>query len=80
MAVSTGQEDKKKALGLAIAQIEKNCGKGAIMKMGSTDRVRVESWWMSSTSARLLFAEYLKYLRAVVRTQTPFVLSRPGSI
>src|SRR5882762_9467124 len=43
MAVSTGQEDKKKALGLAIAQIEKNCGKGAIMKMGSTDRVRVES-------------------------------------
>src|ERR1700688_523407 len=43
MAVSTGQEDKKKALGLAIAQIEKTCGKGAIMKMGSTDRVRVES-------------------------------------
>src|SRR6476659_4641204 len=43
MAVSTGQEDKKKALNLAIAQIEKNCGKGAIMKMGSTDRVRVES-------------------------------------
>src|SRR5580765_4030299 len=43
MAVSTGHEDKKKALGLAIAQIEKNCGKGAIMKMGSTDRVRVES-------------------------------------
>jgi recombination protein RecA len=43
MAVSTVQEDKKKALGLAIAQIEKSCGKGAIMKMGSTDRVRVES-------------------------------------
>jgi len=43
MAVSTVQEDKKKALGLAIAQIEKNHGKGAIMKMGSTDRVRVES-------------------------------------
>ena len=43
MAVSTVQEDKKKALNLAIAQIEKNCGKGAIMKMGSTDRVRVES-------------------------------------
>src|SRR6202051_3953819 len=43
MAVSTGQEDKKKALGLATAQIEKTCGKGAIMKMGSTDRVRVES-------------------------------------
>src|SRR3954465_11198434 len=43
MAVSTGQDDKKKALNLAIAQIEKNCGKGAIMKMGSEDRVRIES-------------------------------------
>src|SRR6267154_2249434 len=43
MAVSTGQEDKKKALGLAIAQIEKNCGKGAIMKLGADQKVRVES-------------------------------------
>src|SRR5437762_13482721 len=44
MAVSTVNEDKKTALNLAIAQIEKNCGKGAIMKMGSADaRVRVES-------------------------------------
>src|SRR5438874_427243 len=44
MAVSTVNEDKKKALNLAIAQIEKNCGKGATMKMGSSDaRVRVES-------------------------------------
>ncbi|HKR10072.1 MAG TPA: recombinase RecA [Gemmatimonadaceae bacterium] len=44
MAVSTVNEDKKKALNLAIAQIEKNCGKGAIMKMGSADaRVRVDS-------------------------------------
>src|SRR3954463_1254585 len=43
MAVSTVNDAKKKALNLAIAQIEKNCGKGAIMKMGSTDRVRVES-------------------------------------
>src|ERR1700741_4078766 len=42
MAVSTVNEDKKKALNLAIAQIEKNCGKGAIMKMGSTDRVRID--------------------------------------
>src|SRR3954468_17523369 len=49
MAVSTVNDDKKKALNLAIAQIEKNCGKGAIMKMGSADaRVRVES---ISTSA-----------------------------
>src|SRR5437867_378685 len=44
MAVSTVNEDKKKALNLAIAQIEKNCGKGAIMKMGSADsRVRVDA-------------------------------------
>src|SRR4026207_765902 len=43
MAVSTVQEDKKKALGLAIAQIEKSHGKGAIMKMGSHDRVRIEA-------------------------------------
>src|SRR6188508_3782633 len=43
MAGSTVQEDKKKALGLAIAQIEKSCGKGSIMKMGSDSRVRVDS-------------------------------------
>src|SRR5213082_2597141 len=44
MAVSTVNDDKKKALNLAIAQIEKNCGKGAIMKMGSNDpRVRVDA-------------------------------------
>jgi len=43
MAVSVMGEDKKKALNLAIAQIEKTCGKGSIMKMGSDSRVRVES-------------------------------------
>jgi recombination protein RecA len=44
MAVSSIQDDKKKALNLAIAQIEKSCGKGSIMKMGSdTARVRVDS-------------------------------------
>src|SRR5689334_12255786 len=44
MAVSTVNDDKKKALNLAIAQIEKNCGKGAIMKMGAADaRVRVDA-------------------------------------
>src|SRR5438132_2472821 len=44
MGVTTMQEDKKKALNLAIAQIEKNCGKGAIMKMGAEGaRVRVDS-------------------------------------
>ena len=34
MAAAT-QDDRRKALGLAISQIEKNCGKGAIMRMGS---------------------------------------------
>src|SRR3954468_10906004 len=43
MAVSV-QEDKKKALGLAIAQIEKSCGKGSIMKMGAgAARVRIDA-------------------------------------
>jgi recombination protein RecA len=45
MAVSVAQQDeKKKALGLAIAQIEKSYGKGAIMTMGANRAaVRVES-------------------------------------
>jgi recombination protein RecA len=45
MAVSTtAQDDRKKALSLAIAQIEKSCGKGSIMKMGpDATRVRIES-------------------------------------
>ncbi|HNV75080.1 MAG TPA: recombinase RecA [Gemmatimonadaceae bacterium] len=36
------QDDRRKALGLAISQIEKNCGKGSIMRMGAENRVRVE--------------------------------------
>jgi len=44
MAVSAMQDDRKKALGLAISQIEKNCGKGSIMRMGNqAARVRIES-------------------------------------
>jgi recombination protein RecA len=44
MAVSTVQDDRKKALNLAIAQIEKSCGKGSIMKMGpDAPRIIVES-------------------------------------
>ena len=43
MAVSVMNEEKKKALNLAIAQIEKSYGKGAIMKMGpDAPHVRVE--------------------------------------
>jgi recombination protein RecA len=36
-------EEKKKALNLAIAQIEKNLGKGSIMRMGQDSWVRVEA-------------------------------------
>jgi recombination protein RecA len=44
MAAAATQEDRKKALSLAIAQIEKSCGKGSIMKMGpDAPRIRVES-------------------------------------
>jgi recombination protein RecA len=44
MVVSAVQEDRKKALNLAIAQIEKTCGKGSIMRMGADSvRVRVEA-------------------------------------
>ncbi len=37
------QDEKGKALGMAIAQIEKSYGKGSIMKMGSSTRFSVES-------------------------------------
>jgi recombination protein RecA len=37
------QDDKRKALGLAIAQIEKTCGKGSIMRLGAAQRVRIDS-------------------------------------
>jgi len=38
------QDDRRKALNLAIAQIEKTCGKGSIMRMGSERaRVRVDA-------------------------------------
>src|SRR5512142_7144 len=43
MAVSTLMDDKKKALNLAISQIEKSCGKGSIMRLGANERVRVEA-------------------------------------
>ena len=43
MAVSTVSDEKKKALSLAIAQIEKSCGKGSIMRMDAKEKVRVEA-------------------------------------
>ena len=37
-------EERRKALNLAITQIEKTCGKGAIMRMGAdAPRVRVDA-------------------------------------
>ena len=42
MAVSAMQDDKRKALSLAIAQIEKSCGKGSIMRLGAEQRVRID--------------------------------------
>jgi recombination protein RecA len=41
MATTVSTDDKKKALNLAIAQIEKNCGKGSIMRMGTDTKVKV---------------------------------------
>jgi recombination protein RecA len=43
MAASTIADDKRKALALAVAQIEKSCGKGSIMRLGTDSKVRVES-------------------------------------
>jgi recombination protein RecA len=43
MAVSTITDDKKKALNLAISQIEKSCGKGSIMRLGTESKVRIEA-------------------------------------
>jgi len=41
MAAEGQTDDRRKALNLAIAQIEKSCGKGSIMRMGS-ERARVK--------------------------------------
>ncbi|MEW5918749.1 MAG: recombinase RecA [Gemmatimonadota bacterium] len=44
MGTASIADDRKKALGLAIAQIEKNHGKGSIMRMGAeSGRVRIEA-------------------------------------
>ncbi|HXV86609.1 MAG TPA: recombinase RecA [Gemmatimonadales bacterium] len=42
-AAETLPEEKRKALTLAIAQIEKTCGKGSIMRMGQESWVRVDA-------------------------------------
>ena len=43
MAGSAITDDKRKALALAVAQIEKSCGKGSIMRLGMDSKVRVEA-------------------------------------
>ncbi len=43
MAGTVMTEDKRKALALAVAQIEKSCGKGSIMRLGTDSKVRVEA-------------------------------------
>src|SRR6185503_4194600 len=44
MASATAvSDDRKKALTLAIAQIEKSCGKGSIMRLGTDTRARVDA-------------------------------------
>ncbi|MFA6549527.1 MAG: recombinase RecA, partial [Candidatus Margulisiibacteriota bacterium] len=40
--MSEAKDGKNKALGIAISQIEKNFGKGAIMKMGENKKLNVE--------------------------------------
>jgi recombination protein RecA len=43
MATMALADERKKALALAVAQIEKNCGKGSIMRMGTDTKVKIES-------------------------------------
>ncbi len=43
MAGTVMTEEKRKALALAVAQIEKSCGKGSIMRLGTDSKVRVEA-------------------------------------
>jgi recombination protein RecA len=40
---NTGNSDKEKALGLVLKQIERNFGKGAIMRLGDAAQMRVET-------------------------------------
>ena len=42
-SAATSPEEKKKALETAISQLEKNFGKGTIMKMGENPRMNVSA-------------------------------------
>jgi recombination protein RecA len=41
--MAIADDNKKKALALAVAQIEKNCGKGSIMRLGMDTRVKIDA-------------------------------------
>jgi recombination protein RecA len=41
--MAIADDNKKKALALAVAQIEKNCGKGSIMRLGTDSRVKIDA-------------------------------------
>jgi recombination protein RecA len=43
MATKTDNSDKNKALNLVLTQIERNFGKGSIMRLGDATRMRVET-------------------------------------
>ena len=60
--------DKKKALETAISQIEKNFGKGTVMRLGDRPEMNVEatrssSVWRRSLSARSCSESCLRILR-----------------
>ena len=42
-SMAIADENKKKALALAISQIEKNCGKGSIMRLGMDTRIKIDA-------------------------------------
>ncbi len=43
MAAITNNPDKEKALGVVLNQIERNFGKGSIMRLGDAARMKVET-------------------------------------
>jgi len=42
-SMAIADDNKKKALALAVAQIEKNCGKGSIMRLGMDTRIKIDA-------------------------------------
>ncbi|MBI5755159.1 DNA recombination/repair protein RecA, partial [Candidatus Peregrinibacteria bacterium] len=48
--IETSKTEKFKAVELALSQIEKNFGKGAIMRMGENTKVAVETFPSGSIS------------------------------